>query len=125
VNRANFEATIDELARRTGLTTRTIRAHQTAGLLPPPRRRGRTAYYGDEHTERLAAITRLQARGWSRAAIRDALAACDAGRPLADLLGLPPGPPAVARPSDWVDELFAAYVVPAEAAALLPAPLSN
>ncbi len=28
--------TIGELARRTGMTIRNIRAHQTRGLLPPP-----------------------------------------------------------------------------------------
>jgi len=35
--------TIGELARRTGMTIRNIRAHQTRGLLPPPEVQGRTA----------------------------------------------------------------------------------
>ncbi|MBA2325629.1 MAG: MerR family transcriptional regulator, partial [Actinobacteria bacterium] len=61
MRRATLGVPIDELARRTGVTVRTIRAHQTAGLLPPPRVRGRTAYYGEEHARRLTAITRLQA----------------------------------------------------------------
>ncbi len=126
MNRANVGITIDELARRTGLTTRTIRAHQTAGLLSPPHRRGRTAYYRAEHTERLGAISRLQARGWSRAAIRDALDAWEAGRPLAELLGVRSvGSPPAAQSSDWADELFATYVVPVDAGALLPAALAN
>ena len=34
--------TIDELAQRTGLTTRNIRAYQSRGLLPPPEVRVRT-----------------------------------------------------------------------------------
>ncbi len=37
--------TIRELAERTGMTVRNIRAHQTRGLLPPPVVRGRTGYY--------------------------------------------------------------------------------
>ena len=40
------EYTVDQLALVSGLTTRNIRAHQTRGLLPPPRVRGRTGYYG-------------------------------------------------------------------------------
>ena len=42
------ELTIDELARRTGMTVRNIRAHQSRGLLPPPEVRGRTGFYGAE-----------------------------------------------------------------------------
>jgi DNA-binding transcriptional MerR regulator len=30
------DLTIDELARRTGMTVRNVRAHQSRGLLPPP-----------------------------------------------------------------------------------------
>ncbi|MGQ0805727.1 MAG: MerR family transcriptional regulator [Actinomycetota bacterium] len=116
---------IDELARRTGVTARTIRAHQTAGLLPPPRVRGRTAYYGEEHARRLTAITRLQARGWSRAAIREALEAWDGGRGLGDLLGLRGTGASATTPGDWADELFAGYVAPAAPRSLLPPPLSN
>ncbi|MFN8162573.1 MAG: MerR family transcriptional regulator [Solirubrobacterales bacterium] len=41
--------TIGELARRTGMTIRNIRAHQTRGLLPPPEVHGRTGYYNEEH----------------------------------------------------------------------------
>jgi DNA-binding transcriptional MerR regulator len=116
---------IDELARRSGVTARTIRAHQTAGLLPPPRVRGRTAYYGEEHARRLTAITRLQARGWSRAAIREALEAWDAGRSLGTLLGLPAAGAPTAPTGDWAEELFAGYVAPAAPRSLLPPPLSN
>ena len=38
---AKGEMTIRELAERTGMTVRNIRAHQTRGLLPPPVVRGR------------------------------------------------------------------------------------
>jgi DNA-binding transcriptional MerR regulator len=112
--RANLGWTIDELALRAGVTSRTIRAHQTAGLLPPPRRQGRTAYYGDEHAGRLQAIGRLQARGWSRAAIRDVLAARDAGCPLDALLDVPAMPTSAEPPADWADELFAGHLGPAD-----------
>jgi DNA-binding transcriptional MerR regulator len=62
--------TIDELARRTGMTARNIRAHQSRGLLPPPEVRGRTGYYGREHLDRLELIKELQADGFNLEAIR-------------------------------------------------------
>ena len=61
--------TIDELARQVGMTTRNIRAHQTRGLLPPPRLQGRTGRYDREHVERLRQITRLQDEGLNLQAI--------------------------------------------------------
>ena len=64
------ELTIDELARRTGMTARNIRAHQSRGLLPPPEVRGRTGYYGAEHLARLELIRELQAEGFNLEAIR-------------------------------------------------------
>jgi DNA-binding transcriptional MerR regulator len=57
--------TIDELARRAGMTVRNVRAHQSRGLLPPPEIRGRTGYYGAEHVDRLELIKDLQAEGFS------------------------------------------------------------
>jgi DNA-binding transcriptional MerR regulator len=64
------QLTIDELARRTGMTVRNIRAHQSRGLLPPPDVRGRTGYYGDEHVARIELIKELQADGFNLEAIR-------------------------------------------------------
>jgi DNA-binding transcriptional MerR regulator len=64
------DLTIDELARRTGMTARNIRAHQSRGLLPPPEVRGRTGYYGSEHLARLELIRELQAEGFNLEAIR-------------------------------------------------------
>lgn len=55
--------TIDELARRSGMTVRNIRAHQSRGLVPPPEVRGRTGYYGDEHIARLRLVQELQTEG--------------------------------------------------------------
>ena len=62
--------TIDELARRTRLTVRNIRAYQSRGLVPPPELRGRTGYYGDEHVARIELIRELQADGFNLEAIR-------------------------------------------------------
>jgi DNA-binding transcriptional MerR regulator len=68
--RRHSAMTIDELARRTGMTARNIRAHQSRGLLPPPEVRGRTGYYGREHLDRLELIKELQADGFNLEAIR-------------------------------------------------------
>lgn len=75
--RAN-DLTIDELARRTGMTVRNIRAHQARGLLAPPEVRGRTGFYGPDHVARLELVKELQADGFNLVAI---------GRLLADAEG--------------------------------------
>jgi DNA-binding transcriptional MerR regulator len=64
------ELTIDELAQRTGMTVRNLRAHQSRGLLPPPDVRGRTGFYGPEHMARVELIKELQADGFNLEAIR-------------------------------------------------------
>jgi DNA-binding transcriptional MerR regulator len=68
--RADSALTIDELARRTGMTVRNIRAHQSRGLLPPPDVRGRTGFYGGEHIARIELIKELQADGFNLESIR-------------------------------------------------------
>src|SRR5215207_9700810 len=65
--------TIDELARRTGMTVRNIRAHQSRGLVPPPEVRGRTGFYGNEHVSRIQLIQELQADGFNLESIRKLL----------------------------------------------------
>jgi DNA-binding transcriptional MerR regulator len=65
--------TIDELARRTGMTVRNIRAHQSRGLVPPPEVRGRTGFYGDDHVSRIELIQELQADGFNLESIRKLL----------------------------------------------------
>jgi DNA-binding transcriptional MerR regulator len=62
--------TIDELARRTDLTVRNIRAYQSRGLVPPPELRGRTGYYSDDHVARIQLIRELQAEGFNLEAIK-------------------------------------------------------
>lgn len=66
--------TIGELARRTGMTVRNIRAHQTRGLLPPPEVHGRTGYYDEEHVARVELTREMQAEGLNLEAIRRVLA---------------------------------------------------
>ena len=68
------QLTIDELAAASGVPSRTIRFYQSKGTLPPPRRKGRVAFYGPDHLERLKVISELQERGLRLDAIRDALA---------------------------------------------------
>jgi DNA-binding transcriptional MerR regulator len=71
--------TIGELARRTGMTVRNIRAHQTRGLLPPPEVHGRTGYYNDEHVARIELTREMQAEGLNLEAIRRVLESTGSG----------------------------------------------
>ncbi len=73
--------TIDDLARLTGVTARNIRAHQSRGLLPPPRLEGRTGYYGPEHADRLRLVLEMQADGLNLKAIKRVLEAAGPGSP--------------------------------------------
>ncbi|HEX6426012.1 MAG TPA: MerR family transcriptional regulator [Acidimicrobiales bacterium] len=67
---ADGEFTVDEVARMTGTTVRTIRWYQSEGLLPSPRRSGRVAIYDGDHVARLESIRDLQAHGLTLTAIR-------------------------------------------------------
>jgi DNA-binding transcriptional MerR regulator len=69
--------TIGELARRTGMTIRNIRAHQTRGLLPPPEVHGRTGYYNEDHVARIELTREMQAEGLNLEAIRRVLETTD------------------------------------------------
>lgn len=104
---------IDEAARTAGVSTRNIRAYQSLGLVPPPRLVGRVGFYDADHLQRLEAIGRLQARGFSLAGIKQLFDAYDRGEPLAALLGLPP--------AGGVTD-FAAPVPAALTLALVPGP---
>lgn len=64
------QLTIDELAHRTQMTVRNLRAHQSRGLLPPPEVRGRTGYYGPDHIARVELIRELQTEGFNLEAIK-------------------------------------------------------
>jgi DNA-binding transcriptional MerR regulator len=60
---------VEELSGRADVSVDTIRFYQKRRLLPPPERRGRIAWYGPEHVERLGQIKDLQQRGLSLAVI--------------------------------------------------------
>ncbi|MGP0029982.1 MAG: MerR family transcriptional regulator [Acidimicrobiales bacterium] len=83
--------TIDELAAATGTTTRSIRSFQTLGLLPHPGLRGRTGIYRGHHLQRLRAILRLQAQGFSLQSLAALFAAHERGESLGTVLGLGDG----------------------------------
>jgi DNA-binding transcriptional MerR regulator len=82
------DLTIDELAAAAGTTTRRVRSLQTLGLLPHPELRGRTGLYTATHRERLAAVLRLQARGFSLESLGVLFGALDAGQSLGAVLGV-------------------------------------
>ncbi len=63
VDSKDADLTIDQLAQRTGMTVRNLRAHQSRGLLPPPEVRSRTGFYGEEHVARVELVKELQADG--------------------------------------------------------------
>ncbi len=65
---------VDELASRCDVSVDTVRFYQTRGLLPPPQREGRVAWYDDEHLERLKRIRSLKEKGFTLSSIRRLLA---------------------------------------------------
>ena len=71
--------TIDELAARVGMTVRNIRAYTSRGLLPPPRLRGRTGLYDEEHLARLTMVKEMLADGYTLAAVERVLGHAPAG----------------------------------------------
>lgn len=77
--------TVDELAAVTGMTVRTTRYYAGLGLLPPPTRRGRMAYYSSLHRARLELIRALQDHGFTLAAIERYLARIPASASVEDL----------------------------------------
>ncbi len=83
-----MEYRIDDLARAAGTTVRNVRVYQDRGLLPAPRREGRTGIYSDAHLARLRLIGSLLEKGYTFAHIAEFLAAWQRGRNLTDLLGL-------------------------------------
>ena len=78
---------IDELAVLVKLPTRTLREYRTMKLIDPPRMDGRVGRYDESHRRRLELVARLQARGYSLAAIGDLCAASATGRSLDEILG--------------------------------------
>lgn len=71
--------TIDELSALVKLPRRTIRYYQSQGMLRPPHRAGRVAFYDDDHAKRLRLITSMQDRGLRLDAIRGVLDRMETG----------------------------------------------
>ncbi|WP_298757024.1 MerR family transcriptional regulator [uncultured Nocardioides sp.] len=61
--------TVDELAAACGLTVRTTRYYASLGLVPPPVRRGRMAFYDQMHLAHLELVRALQDHGFTLQAI--------------------------------------------------------
>ena len=77
--------TVDELAATTGMTVRTTRYYAGLGLLPPPTRRGRMAYYTEGHRARLELVRALQDHGFTLSAIEKYLGKVPADASVEDL----------------------------------------
>jgi len=90
-----MEMRVEQLSAQADVSVDTIRYYQSKGLLAPPRREGRIAWYGDEHLERLGRIRSLQQRGFTLATIArlvsGELDAADEAL-LGQLSGATPGP---------------------------------
>ena len=82
------EYRLDDLARVSGISARNIRAYRERGLLDPPRRVGRSAYYDDYHLSQLRTISQLLRRGFNSAHIAEFFASVRQGADLADILGI-------------------------------------
>lgn len=81
--------TIDELAAKARVPSRTIRFYQSRGALMAPEIHGRVAYYNETHVERLKLIAQLQDRGLRMDAIGDLVSSIDRGEvDLAEWLGV-------------------------------------
>ncbi|WP_234344140.1 MerR family transcriptional regulator [Streptomyces sp. WM6372] len=89
----------EDLARAAGVKVRNLRYYQERGLLPPPRREGRIAWYSADHLTRLRLISDLLGRGYTVNGIAELLHAWEAGGGLSQLLGLER-----AMTRDWVHE---------------------
>lgn len=81
------EYRIDDLARAAKTTVRNVRSYQEKGLLPPPRRDGRVAIYGEAHLARLRLINGLLERGYSLGNIAELVEGWESGQDLRALLG--------------------------------------
>ncbi|HVF52616.1 MAG TPA: MerR family transcriptional regulator [Actinomycetota bacterium] len=65
---------VDELAARAGVSVDTVRFYQARGLLPPPERDGRVAWYSGDHLDRLGRIRKLKDDGFNLTSIKRLLA---------------------------------------------------
>ncbi|MEU4998288.1 MerR family transcriptional regulator [Streptomyces sp. NPDC021622] len=112
---------MEELARAAGITVRTVRFYRERGLIPPPRREGRIAWYDDHHLARLRTIAALLDRGHTLSGIAELAEAFENGRDVGELLGMgapTEETPVRLTPEDLADH-FAGEVTPENLAAAL------
>ncbi|MFJ1845799.1 MULTISPECIES: MerR family transcriptional regulator [unclassified Streptomyces] len=79
---------MEELAEEAGIPVRTVRFYRERGLISPPRREGRIAWYDDHHLARLHTIAGLLERGHTLTGIADLARTFESGRDVAEVLGL-------------------------------------
>ncbi|RDG34777.1 MerR family transcriptional regulator [Streptomyces corynorhini] len=96
-----------ELAREAGITVRTVRFYRERGLIQPPRREGRIAWYDGSHLARLRTIAALLERGHTLNGIAHLAAAIETGRDVGTVLGL--GEPSEETPVRLSPEELADY----------------
>ncbi|WP_306333305.1 MerR family transcriptional regulator [Streptomyces sp. KL118A] len=112
---------MEALAEEAGITVRTVRFYRERGLIPPPRREGRIAWYDEHHLARLRTIAALLERGHTLNGIAELSDAFDKGRDVGELLGLG-GPteeqPVRLTPEELADH-FAGEVTPENLVAAL------
>jgi DNA-binding transcriptional MerR regulator len=61
---------VEQLAAACDVSVDTVRYYQSRGLLQPPQREGRVAWYGPEHIVRIREVRSLQRKGLTLAAIK-------------------------------------------------------
>jgi DNA-binding transcriptional MerR regulator len=86
--REHREYRMEELAKEAGIPVRTLRFYRERGLIAPPRREGRIAWYDDHHLARLRTIAALLERGHTLTGIADLARTFESGRDVAEVLGL-------------------------------------
>lgn len=101
------EYRMEELAKEAGITVRTLRFYRERGLIPPPRREGRIAWYDEHHLARLRTIAALLERGHTLNGIADLATAFETGRDVGEVLGL--GEPTEETPVRLTPEALADY----------------
>jgi len=64
---------VEQLAAACDVSVDTIRYYQSRGIVPPPAREGRVAWYDDRHAERIREVRALRGKGLTLAAIERVL----------------------------------------------------
>ena len=64
---------VEQLAAACDVSVDTIRYYQSRGLIPPPAREGRVAWYDERHAERIREVRALRGKGLTLAAIERVL----------------------------------------------------